>query len=76
MTQKKATAALSNSAPREVDEITLEGRKVRVWNIDLPLHEVQLDAANPRIANSVSLSSTNSGRGNAGRARADPLGRL
>lgn len=57
---KKATSALS-AAPREIDEITLEGRKVRVWNVDLPLDEVQLDAANPRIANSVSLSSTNSG---------------
>jgi hypothetical protein len=29
-----------------------------VWNVDLPLDDVQLDAANPRIANSVSLSAT------------------
>lgn len=57
MTTRKSTAVLTG-AHREVDEITLEGRKVRVWNVDLPLDDVQLDAANPRIANSVSLSST------------------
>jgi hypothetical protein len=57
VTTKKSTVALTG-AHREVDEITLEGRKVRVWNVDLPLDDVQLDAANPRIANSVSLSST------------------
>jgi hypothetical protein len=42
----------------EVDEITLEGRKVRVWNRDLPLEEINLDAANPRIANTVALTRT------------------
>src|SRR5688572_23853018 len=52
---KKAPTTLS-STTREVDEITLEGRKVRVWNVDLPLDDVQLDAANPRIANSVAVS--------------------
>jgi hypothetical protein len=56
---KKSSAPLAG-ARREVDEITLEGRKVRVWNVDLPVDQVQLDAANPRIANSVSLSTTNS----------------
>lgn len=46
-------------APQEIDEITLEGRKVRVWNVDLPLNKTILDAANPRIANSVALTNTN-----------------
>lgn len=59
MTTRKSAAALTGRH-REVDEITLEGRKVRVWNVDLPLDDVQLDAANPRIANSVSLSSPKS----------------
>lgn len=59
MTTKKVPIAL-NAIHREVDEITLEGRKVRVWNVDLPLDEVHLDTANPRIANSVFLSSAKS----------------
>lgn len=42
----------------EVDEITLEGRKVRVWNRDLLLEDVNLDASNPRIANTVALTRT------------------
>lgn len=54
---KKAKIAITGE-PREVDEITLEGRKVRVWNVGLPLDDVKLDAANPRIANSVAISST------------------
>src|SRR6267378_1886968 len=35
----------------EVDEITLDGKKVRVRNADLPLAAVRLDPTNPRIAN-------------------------
>jgi len=45
----------------EVDEITLEGKKIRVWNVDLPLEEVELDQANPRIANTVDIANTEDG---------------
>ncbi len=41
-----------------VDEITLEGRKVQVQNVDLPLDDVRLDPKNPRIANTVAISIT------------------
>lgn len=51
-------STLRAAAPVEVDEITLEGRKVRVWNRDLPLDQVNLDAANPRIANTVAVTAT------------------
>lgn len=57
---KRASTSVQSSQPREVDEITLEGRKVRVWNVDLPLDDLKLDAANPRIANSVAISTTKS----------------
>ena len=40
---------------------TLDGRKVRVQNIDLPLDEVLLDPRNPRIANTVAISVTDEG---------------
>jgi len=52
-------ATLRNSVPAEplvVDEITLDGRKVQVQNIDLPLDDVRLDPRNPRIANTVAIS--------------------
>src|SRR4030088_2334655 len=44
----------------EIDEITLEGRKVRVRNLDIPINEVMLDPTNPRIANAVAISTFNS----------------
>lgn len=42
-------------AGAEVDEITLDGKRIRVHNTDLPLERVSLDPANPRIANTVEL---------------------
>ena len=47
--------------PLVVDEITLDGRKVRVQNVDLPLEDVRLDPRNPRIANTVAVSITEEG---------------
>lgn len=44
----------------EIDEITLEGRKVRVRNLDIPINEVMLDRTNPRIANTVAISAFDS----------------
>ena len=55
---KHQSAAIAPS-PQEIDEITLEGRKVRVRNVDLPIDKLSLDPANPRIANSVALTTTN-----------------
>src|SRR5215510_11783391 len=42
--------------PRVVDEITLDGKRVQVQSVDLPLDQVTLDPRNPRIANTVSFS--------------------
>ena len=39
----------------EVDEITLDGKRVVVRNQDLPVEALHLDPKNPRIANTVSL---------------------
>lgn len=49
------------SAAAEVDEITLDGKKIRVRNVDLPLDVVQLDPANPRIANTVEVAANEEG---------------
>lgn len=45
-----------SATPLVVDEITLDGKRVQVQSIDLPLDEVKLDPKNPRIANTVSIS--------------------
>jgi len=45
----------------EIDEITLDGKKVRVRNVDLPLAAINLDPANPRIANTVEIAATEEG---------------
>src|SRR5260370_2510937 len=45
-----------STAPLVVDEITLDGKRVQVQSIDLPLDQVTLDPRNPRIANTVSIS--------------------
>jgi len=39
----------------EVDEITLDGKRIRVRNQDLPLERVRLDPTNPRIAHTFAL---------------------
>lgn len=49
-----------DAAPLVVDEITLDGRKIRVQNIDMPLAHVKLDPRNPRIANTINYSSNDS----------------
>ena len=53
-------ASRSNRATAQptivVDEITLDGRQIRVQNVELPLQEVKLDPRNPRIANTVAFS--------------------
>src|SRR5258708_4835049 len=50
------TQAIMNAAPLVVDEITLDGKRVQVQSVDLPLDEVYLDPRNPRIANTVSIA--------------------
>lgn len=49
-------AAIVHTAPLVVDEITLDGKRIQVQSVDLPLEQVKLDPHNPRIANTVSLS--------------------
>ncbi len=38
-----------------VDEITLDGRKIVLFNQEIPVDDVHLDPANPRIANTIAL---------------------
>jgi len=45
-----------NFPQAEVDEVTLDGRKVRVTNVELDIDEVTLDPSNPRIVNTLALS--------------------
>lgn len=47
--------------PLVVDEITLDGKRVQVQSIDLPLDAVMLDPNNPRIANTVSIAVSEQG---------------
>ena len=42
--------APNTDSPLVVDEITLDGKRVQVQSIDLPLEQVQLDPNNPRFA--------------------------
>lgn len=51
----------SSAAPLVVDEITLDGKRVQVESVDLPLDQVKLDPLNPRIANTVSASISDQG---------------
>lgn len=46
----------TSTAPLVVDEITLDGKRVQVRSVDLPLDHVMLDPRNPRIANTASIS--------------------
>jgi hypothetical protein len=47
--------------PLVVDEITLDGKRVQVQSVDLPLQEVHLDPRNPRIANTINFAITEHG---------------
>src|SRR5580692_4964275 len=50
-----------SATPLVVDEITLDGKRVQVQSVDLPLDDVRLDPKNPRIANTAALSITEEG---------------
>jgi hypothetical protein len=50
-----------SAAPLVVDEITLDGKRVQVQSVDLPLDQVTLDPHNPRIANTASISISEEG---------------
>jgi hypothetical protein len=52
---RSAAQAGQQGAVIEVDEITLDGKRVVVRNQDLPVGDLRLDPKNPRIANTVSL---------------------
>jgi hypothetical protein len=56
-----AKGSITAAIPLVVDEITLDGKRVQVQSIDLPLEDVRLDPRNPRIANTVALSLTEVG---------------
>lgn len=55
----KTTAKLGRSrvAVEHIDEIVLNGVRVQVRGVDIPLSRVKLDPANPRLANTVALNS-------------------
>lgn len=59
--KKVVEAAGRQEDPQLIDEITLDGRRVTVRCIDLPLSEVKLDPGNPRVANTVAISSFGQG---------------
>jgi len=46
----------ATATPLVIDEMTLDGKRVAVRSVDLPLEQVMLDPRNPRIANTVALS--------------------
>lgn len=48
-------------ALEHIDEIVLSGVKVQVRSIDLPIQAVQLDPANPRVANTVAAADFGTG---------------
>jgi predicted transcriptional regulator len=50
-----------NVVVEHIDEIVLDGTKVQVRGLDLPLEEVQLDPTNPRVANTVAVSDFGTG---------------
>jgi len=50
-----------STAPLVIDEITLDGKRVQVRSVDLPLDHVTLDPRNPRIANTASISISEQG---------------
>src|SRR3984957_4314243 len=53
--------ATISAVPLVVDEIPLDGKRVQVQSVDLPLDQVTLDPRNPRIANTASISITEEG---------------
>lgn len=59
--KKDTPAAGRQEDPQLIDEITLDGRRVTVRCVDLPLSEVKLDPGNPRVANTVAISSFGQG---------------
>ena len=63
--------ATKPEAPLVIDEITLDGKRVQVQSIDLPLDEVMLDPNNPRIANTVAIAFSE--KGDALQARLEAL---
>jgi len=52
---------IERGVPTEVDEITLDGKNVRVRNVSLALEDIELDPANPRIANTIGIATTEQG---------------
>src|SRR3984957_14427853 len=54
-------AAIATVPPLIVDEITLDGKRVQVQSVDLPLDQVTLDPRNPRIANTALISISEEG---------------
>jgi len=61
MKQLREMARTQDLPQTEVDEITLDGKKIRVRNADLGLDQIELDPANPRIANTIGMSASEPG---------------
>ncbi len=59
--RSKLTKSQPGESQELVDEIILNGRRVRVRCLDLPVEEVSLDPANPRIAHTAQLSNFGAG---------------
>ena len=53
---------MSSTAVEHVDELVLDGTRVQVRALELPIEDVQLDSSNPRLANTVALTHLSEGR--------------
>lgn len=58
MVSRNQKAATAKVVVEQVEEITLDKMKVQVRGLDIPLDDLLLDPTNPRVANTVALSST------------------
>lgn len=61
--------APNTDSPLVIEEITLDGKRVQVQSVDLPLEQVELDPHNPRIAD-VAVAITQQGAALQGRLEA------
>lgn len=55
---KEKPTKMRAKTSEHIDEVVLDRQRVQVRGVDLPLDKVELDPTNPRLANTVSLSSS------------------
>lgn len=58
---KKTPSRKDRAAVEHIDELVLDGARVQVRALDLPIGDVKLDSSNPRLANTVALNHLSEG---------------